>query len=94
MGYFQVRYNSRVVNYDRRGFIRLATGVVSLAHKLNSHQQEAYYHFLPIGIILFVPKRHYTKYHLTKCRCAVIMNWISNASMTFKDVSCRLETFS
>ena len=28
MGYFQVRYNSRVVNYDRRGFIRLATGQV------------------------------------------------------------------
>ena len=27
MGYFQVRYNSRVVNYDRRGFIRLATVV-------------------------------------------------------------------
>ena len=27
MGYFQVRYNSRVVNYDRIGFIRLATGV-------------------------------------------------------------------
>ena len=26
MGYFQVRYVSRVVNYDRRGFIRLATG--------------------------------------------------------------------
>ena len=25
MGYFQVRYNSRVINYDRRGFIRLAT---------------------------------------------------------------------
>ena len=25
MGYFQVRYNSRIVNYDRRGFIRLAT---------------------------------------------------------------------
>ena len=25
MGYFQVRYNSRVVNYNRRGFIRLAT---------------------------------------------------------------------
>ena len=25
MGYFKVRYNSRVVNYDRRGFIRLAT---------------------------------------------------------------------
>ena len=27
MGYFPVRYDSRVVNYDRRGFIRLATGV-------------------------------------------------------------------
>ena len=26
MEYFQVRYDSRVVNYDRRGFIRLATG--------------------------------------------------------------------
>ena len=25
MGYFQVRYNSRVINYDRRGFIRLTT---------------------------------------------------------------------
>ena len=28
MGYFQVRYDSRVVNYERRGFIRLATGLV------------------------------------------------------------------
>ena len=26
MGYFPVRYDSRVVNYDHRGFIRLATG--------------------------------------------------------------------
>ena len=26
MGYFQVRYDSRVIIYDRRGFIRLATG--------------------------------------------------------------------
>ena len=26
MGYFPVRYDSRVVIYDRRGFIRLATG--------------------------------------------------------------------
>ena len=29
MGYFQVRYDSGVVNYDRRGFTTLATGVVS-----------------------------------------------------------------
>ena len=27
MGYFQVRYDSRVVNYKRGGFIRLATVV-------------------------------------------------------------------
>ena len=26
MGYFQVRYDSRVVIYDRRAFIRLSTG--------------------------------------------------------------------
>ena len=26
MGYFQVRYDSRVVIYDHRAFIRLATG--------------------------------------------------------------------
>ena len=26
MGYFQVRYDFRVVNYNRTGFIRLATG--------------------------------------------------------------------
>ena len=27
MWYFQVRYDSRVVIYDHRGFIRLATGL-------------------------------------------------------------------
>ena len=27
MGYFQVRYDSRVVIYDCRGFIRLDTGL-------------------------------------------------------------------
>ena len=27
MGCYLVRYNSRVINYDHRGFIRLATGV-------------------------------------------------------------------
>ena len=30
MGYFQVRYNSRVINYDHRGFIRLATGFTEI----------------------------------------------------------------
>ena len=31
MGYFQVRYDSRVVNYDRIGFIRLATGLFGVS---------------------------------------------------------------
>ena len=31
VGYFQVRYDSRVVIYDRRGFIRLATGIIGHA---------------------------------------------------------------
>ena len=30
MGYFQVRYDSRVVNYNHRGFIRLSTGACSI----------------------------------------------------------------
>ena len=30
MGYFQVRYDSRVVNYDPKLFIRLATGQCDL----------------------------------------------------------------
>ena len=32
MGYFQVRYDSRVINYDRRGFIRLATDVLNVTN--------------------------------------------------------------
>ena len=38
MGYFQVRYDSRVVNYDHRGFIRLASGTrkLDLAEKKES----------------------------------------------------------
>ena len=28
MGYFQVRYDSRVVNYERKLFIRWATGLI------------------------------------------------------------------
>ena len=34
MGYFQVRCDSRVVNYDRKGFIRLATGFNSEWNKI------------------------------------------------------------
>ena len=35
MGYFQVRYDSRVIIYDRRGFIRLATGFISSSTNLS-----------------------------------------------------------
>ena len=34
MGYFQVRYNSRVVNYDHRGFIILATNLTHIEKEL------------------------------------------------------------
>ena len=33
MGYFQVRYDSRVVNYDCRGFIRLAADIILFLKK-------------------------------------------------------------
>ena len=36
MGYFQVRYDSRVVNYNCRGFIRLATGLVAAIYTVVS----------------------------------------------------------
>ena len=35
MGYFPVRYDSRVVIYERKMFIRLATGECSLAYAIN-----------------------------------------------------------
>ena len=34
MGYFQVRYDSKVINYDRRGVIRLATELTSQSKTL------------------------------------------------------------
>ena len=40
MGYFQVRYDSRVVNYDRRGFIRLATEVYPRSKLTKCSEQE------------------------------------------------------
>ena len=40
MGYFQVRYNSRVVIYERKMFIRLTTG-----HQIQNSFYEAGKHF-------------------------------------------------
>ena len=34
MGYFQVSYDSRVVIYERKMFIRLATGLI-IAYEIN-----------------------------------------------------------
>ena len=34
MGYFQVRCDSRVLNYDHRGFIRLATSLIQTHKKI------------------------------------------------------------
>ena len=39
MGFFQVRYNSRVVNYNCRGFIKLATGHTA-STAIQSHLQQ------------------------------------------------------
>ena len=46
MGYFQVRYNSRVIIYNRRAFIRLATGYRVLMMIMTTAEQ------------LFVQNRH------------------------------------
>ena len=43
MGYFQVRYDSRVVNYDRIGFIGLATGEKYL-NQLQIRNRNIYLH--------------------------------------------------
>ena len=64
MGYFQIRYDSRGINYDRRGFIRLATGCL-VGHKVfnlgqnwpvkcktNLHHEQLH---SEIGASLYVP---------------------------------------
>ena len=55
MGYFPVRYDSRAVNYDRRGFIRLATGSKHILHlqapkcivTVSKPLPATFYHFCP-----------------------------------------------
>ena len=42
MGYFHVRYDSRVVYYDRRGFIRLATGHTEYEFNINQLEYRNY----------------------------------------------------
>ena len=42
MGYFQVRYDSRVVIYEHKMFIRLATAVAAFVAKANSKQGSSF----------------------------------------------------
>ena len=48
MGYFPVRYDSRVVIYEHKMFIRLATGLVVIGGDLCSkgHGFESWHHIL------------------------------------------------
>ena len=60
MGYFQVRYDSRVINYDRKLFIRLATG--SADSGVPHHEERGYVGhgkitFICFKIVMFVLKR-------------------------------------
>ena len=45
MGYFQVRYDSRVVNYDCRGFLRLAT-VHKVQEQIISSREHSHTYFV------------------------------------------------
>ena len=54
MGYFPVRYNSRVVNYDCRDFIRLATGLLVMGGDSCSKGREfESRHRIPTGWTFF-----------------------------------------
>ena len=47
MGYCRVRYDSRVVNYDRKLFIRLATGFEKLNFLINNQPAASFRDFRP-----------------------------------------------
>ena len=52
MGYFQVRYDSRVVNYERKLFIRLATGHIGVFEVVTRTAQLHTYLATPNKIML------------------------------------------
>ena len=55
MGYFQVRYDSRVVNYNRRGFIRLATDPNNPLAKITSVTSKLFVQWLCSSVGRAVP---------------------------------------
>ena len=55
MGYFQVRYDPRVLNHDRRGFIGLATGCGTANYilaKLEKRVKSQNENFYTCGLVL------------------------------------------
>ena len=42
MGYFPIRYDSRVVIYERKMFIRLATGELALGGLYTAHELQQF----------------------------------------------------
>ena len=56
MGYFPVMYNSRVVIYNRRGFIRFATGVVVMGGDSCSKGREfkSWHHILDGHLFTYI----------------------------------------
>ena len=58
MGYFKVRYDSRVVNYDCRGFIRLATEGVLCDWSTNYQFYNTSYTYLNVISLVYSTHRH------------------------------------
>ena len=58
MGYFQVRYNSRVIIYDCRGFIRLATDYNGIFFVVSAKEEikNIIYHCGELGAMIPTPK--------------------------------------
>ena len=60
MGYFQVRYTPRVVVYDRRGFIRLATDPCCCQWDVNCLRNEYHFsNFLAPNFVLMTHSRDF-----------------------------------
>ena len=70
MGYFQVRFDPRVVNYDKRGFIRLATEVYRLNKIIRKIPEGAILSSQHLTVSHFCLKAHSHDEHLKRAlRC-------------------------
>ena len=55
MGYFQVRYDSRVVNYNCRGFVRLATDMTKILNLMIRRSRSVDHHHGPVVAVVGYP---------------------------------------